>query len=641
MRSAAEKRMLALFVDEAEETLVDIEKRCLLIDGENYSKELQIIFRAAHNVKGAARLYGLNDLGGMVHIFEDLLSILQKNQKPVSPQSVDVLLSAQSFLKSWLNGIRENDTFLPDCGEYQSLLIKHMDDLKAELTAPAVPEPAAEQDNDGALARQEAQSPLEANLEPAASEPSEESKTPEPIEAPAQSAPAPAIASNGPASAAPVVKANIGGGDSGQNGDNRRNGDRRRQRAANTLRISSDKLDEIIQMIGELSIQQGILWHNYQSNTLNALTCKNSVILNQKTIKNLYHLVLTLRMQTAETLLQRMERTARDIARNQGKTINIQMSGADTPVDKTVIEMIADPLMHIVRNAVDHGIEPDEVRKSMGKPVPSRLAIEIQQESGNVVVTISDDGRGLDPQLILDNAIKKGLVAPGEKLKEDDIIQLIFLPGFSTRDKVTEISGRGVGMDIVQKALLQLGGRIDIRSKKGHGTTFEINLPASLEIIDGLAIRVTNQTYIVPRQDIEEIIDLDSVEIERIARGSSAIRMRKTVIPVESLSDYIGISHERNTPEPGSQASGSAQKDIALLIRLQDRSKLALRIDGIIGQQQIVVRPLSDHLAKAPAVNGVTILGNGQPAMILNLTDIGNAYLHWINSFNRQARERA
>lgn len=598
MRSPNEKKMFDLLLDEIEDTLQDIEQRCLKLEGSDQAKELQIIFRAAHNVKGASQLYGLNDLGAFVHGFEDLLTTLQKAGKPVTQASVDLLLRAQEFIKSWVMSLRENEKFIPDIAPAKAEILRHIEDLKAGRIAADTP-----------------------------------------VAAPAPTEPTPATTANAvakptpdgtkPAEASAVTPEKTSPKEAASPADTR---NQKAKRSASTLRIPSQKIDEIMQFIGELSIQQGILWHNMQQNTFNVLTCKNAVGLNQKTLKALYELVITLRMQSAETLFQRIERNARDLAREQNKKLQIQLKGADIPLDKTVIELITDPMMHLVRNAIDHGVEDTKTRTDAGKPETAVLSIETHQETGHVVISITDDGRGLDPQMILEKAVKRGLVRPEQKLTDAEAIQLIFLPGFSTRDMVTEISGRGVGMDIVQKAIEQLGGRIDIHSKKGKGTTFQIFLPASLEIIEGLMVRVGEHLYMIPRQDVVEILDLDEFDVENIGIGGRAIRLRKTVVPLEDMADYIGVENRRESA-PKNQDSGSRT---ALLIRLADRTHLGLKVDAVLSQQQIVVRPLNDILSKVPGFTGMTILGNGEPSMILSIASIGEAYLRWTKRSHKQ-----
>lgn len=590
MRSANEKKMFDLLLDEIEETLVDIEQRCLKLDKSDASKELQVIFRAAHNVKGAAQLYGLQEFGTFIHAFEDVLTALQKSDGQLSAKAIDILLSAQSFARTWVQGLRASDSFKPDATAAVEQLTQFATDCG---TAPSTAETA---------------SPVAAASAP-----------PRPA---AAVSPAGQVSSAMPTPSATTAAA-----------------PGKPKRSGSTLRISSQKIDEIMQLIGELSIQQGILWHNYQNRSFNILTCKNAVTLNQKTIKSLYELVLTLRMQPAEGLFQRLERAARDVAREQQKSVGIRLRGSDTPLDKTVLELITDPMMHIVRNAIDHGLESDEERVKIGKPVPARLHIETSHDSGQVVISISDDGRGLDPQVIHEKAVGLGLIPAGKKMKEQDIVQLLFLPGFSTKDRVTHISGRGVGLDVVQKAIQQIGGQIEIKSQKGKGTTFHVRLPASLEIIEGLLIRVTNQIFVVPRRDIEEIIDLDGYEIEQLGRGSRAIHMRRTIVPLEDLKDYIGlIPGTYDLPPPRPVSSAEDDRDIALVIRLPDHSRLALRVDGVTAQQQIVVRPISESFTRLPGFTGMTILGNGEPAMILSASAIGASFMKWIN--RKPAKEK-
>ena len=582
MKSANEKRMFNALLDEVEDTLQDIEQRCLKLETADQAKELQVIFRAAHNVKGATQLYGLTEFGACVHVLEDLLAALQKPGTPLTTESIDLLLSSMSFFRFWVQSLRDNDKYVPEVVPFKDLLKQHLQDLASPPVIPA-PKPAAAP----AAAATEmvapvAEAPVTAKQSPLAS------KEPE-----------------------------------------RPEGTGSRNKRAGTLRINAQKIDEMMQLIGELSIHQGILWHNLQSDTFTVPNCKEAVELNQKTLKSLYDLVLTLRMQPAEGLLQRLEKTARDTARQLKKEIEINLSGTETLFDKVVLEIISDPLMHIVRNAVDHGIEESAAREKAGKSSAGHIEIRSHLESGQVILTISDDGGGLDPEVILNKALAKGLLPPDVKLREEEVYQLIFLPGFSTRDQVTEISGRGVGMDVVQKALHQLGGQIHIRSKKGKGTTFEITLPASLEIIDGLLIEVSGAVYVMPRQDVIEIIDLRQFPTENFARSATAIRLRDQIVPVEKIEDYVGMEMDEFSRPPLGH--------IALVIRLSDHSKLALRVERLIRQQQIVVRPLADSLARIPGFTGVTVLGNGEPAMILSASHIGDSYLHWTSRTGRAA----
>jgi two-component system chemotaxis sensor kinase CheA len=599
MSSSKEKKMFDLLLDEIEDTLIDIEQRCLKFDSSDRTRELLIVFRAAHNVKGAAQLYGLIEFGSFVHAFEDVLTALQKNTGPVSSQSLDVLLTAQGFLRNWVQGLRNDHNFKPDTTTARQGLKKHVEELNSALSVR--PEMATIVEH-----------PTPVNM-----------------------APAPPVAAEAVLDVQQDVQQDV------QTPSPNRES---KKRASHSLRISSTVIDEIMQIIGELSIHQGILWHNLQNHTLNVLTSKDAVSQNQKTLRNLYDLVLTLRMQPAETLYQRMERTARDVAREQKKSVALKFHGAETPLDKTVIELITDPMMHIVRNAIDHGLEDDEERRSAGKPVPARLSIQTVQDANQILLSISDDGRGMDPQLIYEKALKKGLIPAGKRLKEKEIIELLFMPGFSTRDQVTHISGRGVGLDIVRKAIQELGGTIEILSTKGLGSTFNIRLPASLEIIDGLVVRVTNQILIVPRREVEEIVDLKGLPMEAVGHGSRAFRMRKHLVPIEELADYLGLSPEqRAMPRLSSSFKSKAfdlQREISLVVALPDRTKVALRVDEILAQQQIVVRPIDEKFSNFPGFGGMTILGNGEPAMIVSTSAIGELFMRWTNRKSSTTRDK-
>ncbi len=611
MGNANESKIFFLLLDEIDDTLVDIETRCLKLETSDQASELQVLFRAAHNIKGAAQLYGLSDLASLVHNFEDLLTALQvpnASGKPdtVTVETIDVMLSTQSFLRGWVTGLRENGKFSPNVLTVREQINDQITQIKNSRRAASDPAPAR---------ATPAPSPAASKTEP----PTKMANESVAIEAPPTTIPTPTASVP---SEAPLVEP------TGKSGKKKKSKSERK--ANETIRVPTLKIDEIIQFIGELSINQGILNHNLKQGTLSEATCRNPVELNQKALKELYDLILTLRMQSADPLFQRVERTVRDLARSQKKPIHLEFSGADTPLDKIVIEMITDPMMHLVRNAVDHGIEDEATRRNSGKSLTASLSIQTRQEGGQVIISVSDDGRGLDPNTILQKAVKLGLVPPGKRLAQAEILNLICLPGFTTRDTVTQISGRGVGMDVVQKVIDSLGGHLEITSEKGKGTTFHINLPANLEIIEGLTVKVTNQLYIVPRQEVTEIIDLSEYDVRRMGDGGRAIHLRGAVVPVEELSDYIGIEAPEAPTPPGLNSRG--RKQIALVTRLEKNNKVAICIDELVDQRQIVVRPLSDQLSKVPCFSGVTILGNGEPAMILNMTVIGASYLKWIGN---------
>lgn len=590
MADDREKRMFQALLDEAEETLRQFERHCLRLDVDESGEELQSCFRLAHNLKGAVLIFGLSKFGDLVHDVEELIGYQQKLAGPVDSEVVDALLKAHSFLNTWSEGLRQDPDHAPDTEPIRRTLKTQISNAKTRFEDPAqrrTATPASERSAQVmTIAEMMAQS---------------QSDTP--------AAPSPA----------PSNKA----------AHSRRQASQTKKKSGGSLRIPSDKVDQIMQVIGELSIHQSILWHGQQNNTLDSDICANAIHLNQKVIKDLQSLVLSLRMQPMEALFQRVERTAREASRDLGKKVHLQFNGADVLLDKTMIELITDPMNHIIRNAVDHGIETEQERQQTGKQGAATLTITASQDTGFIGLTVTDDGRGIDPDLVFDKAMTKGLIPEGAKLTQDQIIQLIFTPGFSTRESASQYSGRGVGLDVVQTAIQELGGTIETRTRKGRGTSFRILLPTTLEIIDGLILNVSDQLFIVPMADVVEIIDLNGYRVEPCGENGKAISLRDALVPVETLEDYLPNHWMLKESKALKRPSEAIKKNVALIIRLPDRSRLALRVDNVISQQQIVVRPLSQHFAHLPGFSGVTILGNGEPGMILSLPKVGEAYLRW------------
>jgi two-component system chemotaxis sensor kinase CheA len=279
---------------------------------------------------------------------------------------------------------------------------------------------------------------------------------------------------------------------------------------------------------------------------------------------------------------------------------------------------MSDPLVHVIRNAVDHGIENQSDRESAGKPPIATIHLEAFSDPSGVTICVKDDGRGLNERKILEKARERGLVGEAEEPSRSEIQRMIFMAGFSTADAVSDISGRGVGMDVVLRAIESLRGEIGIESEQGVGTAFRITLPTSLSIVDALVVRVAQTRYAVPVHDLTEIIDLGSYIVERTGEGNSTLSLRGSAVPVYELRNFVDRHDE--------DAHGSTGSDPALVIRLGDAS-VAFVIDEVVTQQQVVVRPLSDKLKGIPGVSGCTILGDGEPGMILSLQEIARQCL--------------
>jgi two-component system chemotaxis sensor kinase CheA len=378
-----------------------------------------------------------------------------------------------------------------------------------------------------------------------------------------------------------------------------------------TIRVSLRKLDALLRLVGELSIQHSIVSNANKQGTLTNNKTHEAITLASKFIQDLQSEAMSLRMQPVDGLLRRLDRIARDVARTQTKQVRVIVAGENVEMDKTVLEKMKDPLVHIMRNAVDHGIETDSERNLAGKSPIATIHIEAVQTAANVCITIRDDGRGLNTERIRQKAISKGLISPNQNLSSDDIHNLIFLPGFSTADQVTDVSGRGVGMDVVISAVKALNGHVDIESEFGKGTTFSINLPSTLSVLDAIIVNVNNASYALPIADIKEVVDMSSVKIETTGSTSRMVSLRGKVVPVEDLSAFLACNNNGPKPSP-----------TVAIVTSSGKSEIALLVDQIIGQQSIVVRPVEKALDEIPGFSGATILASGDPAMIIQLSQI-------------------
>jgi two-component system chemotaxis sensor kinase CheA len=382
--------------------------------------------------------------------------------------------------------------------------------------------------------------------------------------------------------------------------------------ANETIRISALKLDQILQLIGELSIQQTILWHGRNEVSPTNQIQHKSLQLSQKLVRDLYDRALGLRMQPLSNLFQRLERNIQDLSGALDKKVNVFISGADVELDKSIIEKIMDPLTHIIRNAIDHGIETSEQRMALGKLDPGRIEIVARQETFGVLITISDDGRGLDSLKIRNKAVEKGLLDSSTQLNEKDCFQLIFLPGFSTAEKLTDVSGRGVGMDVVRRSLEEISGKIEIESQINLGTKFSIVLPTSVNIIEGMLVSLSSQTYVIPINHVDEVIDVEN-EKEKVIHNSS-------ILPLVELERLL--SHSSKSLDRGRDSS---IKSVVLCTFKSVR--VGFLVDRILGQQQVVIRPLEENISGCRGILGGTILGTGEPGLIINLPELAESFI--------------
>ncbi|MDD9912733.1 MAG: chemotaxis protein CheA, partial [Alphaproteobacteria bacterium] len=383
------------------------------------------------------------------------------------------------------------------------------------------------------------------------------------------------------------------------------------------IRVAIDKVDQLINLIGELVTTNAMV--EQCSKKLDAdenQTLKSAVVEMSSHTRNLQEAIMGIRMMPIDFAFSRFPRTVRDTASKLGKQVNLETTGNQTELDKTVIEKIVDPLTHLVRNAVDHGIELPERRQECGKPAEGTIKISAYHRGGNVVIEIQDDGAGLNREKILKKAIEKELITTetAADLSDEDVWNFIFDSGFSTADKVTDVSGRGVGMDVVRKNIQALGGAVHIQSEIEKGTCFTVSLPLTLAIVDGMALRLGRETYIIPILNIIESIRLQPEQCRTMQDGVEIVDIRGEYFPLLRLSEVFGTTEENTT-------SQDINAGITVVVE-SDQTRLALQVDELLGEHQVVIKNVEDNYRKIQGISGATILGDGRVAFIIDLSGL-------------------
>lgn len=381
-----------------------------------------------------------------------------------------------------------------------------------------------------------------------------------------------------------------------------------------SIRVSIDKVDELINMVGELVITQSMLSQlgedeEFGEEQIEKL--KNGLMQLERNTREMQENVMRIRMLPISFVFQRFPRLVHDLSAKLNKKIELVLSGESTELDKTVMEKIGDPLVHLIRNSLDHGIEQPEVRVANGKPETGEIHLNAFHEGGNIVIEITDDGAGLNLEKILSKAISSGLVGENDKLTDENIADLIFQPGFSTADVVSDVSGRGVGMDVVRRNIRSLGGTVDVKTTTGEGSVFTIRLPLTLAILDGQSIVVGEEVYIVPLVAIIESIQVDSSLVNGITGQAEVYRLRDEYIPIVKLCDVFNVKPLHDNIEDG-----------LLVVVEAEGKKVALMVDDLLGQQQVVIKSLETNFKSIDGISGATILGDGTVALILDVSGL-------------------
>ncbi len=562
---AQDPELMNDFILESSEHLANIETQVLTLEREPCDSEaLNSAFRGFHTIKGLAGFLELWDVQALAHEVEAVLDRARNGELIVNSGAIDVILASADYLREWLVHL-------------QSV-------LQNRVSAP----PAAQQDLLAKIATLLAVQPAPA--------PVSESVTP--------SAPAPA---DSPAAAQPPVGIAIAA-EPAPPAAQHPAPDSMRRYEGSSVKVDTAKLDYLVDMAGEMVIAESLVRHDAELSAIkNPLLQRKIGHLNRITTE-LQKTAMAMRLVPIGPMFRRMARLVRDLSRQFDKKVEMQTQGEDIEIDRTIVEELADPLMHMVRNAIDHGIEMPAEREAAGKPATAHLLLRAIHQAGQVVIEIADDGRGLDRHKILAKAIGKGLVPPGAQLSENEIFDLIFVPGFSTAARLTSVSGRGVGMDVVRRHIEKLRGRIEIRSVPGQGATFLLKLPLTLAIIEGLLVGVGEQRYIIPVFAVRELFRPSADTVWTVQGKAEMALVRGSLLPVVRL--YRTFAVQPRTQDP---ASG------VLIVAEVEGRRFCVLVDEVIGKQEVVIKTLGEMFKNAAGVAGGAILGDGRVGLILDL----------------------
>ena len=573
-----DESLLRDFITEGLEYIGEIEMNILNLEQEPENKDyINAIFRPFHSVKGVASFLNLDAIRTLAHDLETLLDKARNEALPVTPELIDLILDGSDTLKAMIGQLRDDQE-----GREATELIDTSDIVRriklAEQGADLPKEPKKLGTilvEEGVINEDELQEALERSQIPP---PRKLGQT---------------LISEGIASPKDVSRA------------------LRKQAQqvtdSNTIRVDIKKLDDLIDMVGELVITQSMI---RQSDTLAALG-------DRKLVRDISQLAsITSELQRSSTVLrmipikqtfQRMSRLVRDLSKNSGKLVNVVTVGEDTEIDRNMVDEIYNPLVHMIRNAVDHGMEMPEDRIQAGKPERGTIRLKAFHRGGNIVIEISDDGRGLNREKIRQKAVKNGLINASDALTDQEVNRLILLPGFSTAEKITDISGRGVGMDVVKQAVEKLRGKMDIQSVEGKGTTFVTGFPLTMAIIDGMIVKVGNERYILPTVAIRQLIRPDRAAYNCIVGEAETINVMGRLLPLVRLHRLFDIEPVHANPW-----------EATLVVMEGEKRSKCLLVDEILGKEEVVIKNLGESLKRIKGVSGGAILGDGNVGLILD-----------------------
>jgi two-component system, chemotaxis family, sensor kinase CheA len=548
---------------------------------------LNSIFRAVHTVKGTSSFLGLEQMTSLAHTFEDVLNKMRRGELQVSSDKMDVMFEAYDLMKVLLDQIQERNIVKLDLEPIQTKLRAISQGAAPAAAPPAKQAPAA------------APAPAPAAPPPPAAKAAEPAPSPAPAAKPAAQAPAPPPAQAAPAAAAPQPAG--------------------AQAVDTTIRVDVTRLDGLMNLVGELVLGRNRLTQiayqlgqDYEGNPLAKDLTETSSQIDFITTE-LQMAVMKTRMVPIAKVFNKLPRLVRDLMKETGKNLHLVISGEETELDKSIIEELNDPLVHLMRNAGDHGIESRADRVAAGKPEQGTITVRAEHEGNHIVISVADDGKGMDPEKLKAKAIEKGMIteAQAREMSATDAFNLIFAPGFSTAAKVTNVSGRGVGMDVVRTNITRLKGIIEIESELGKGSKFVVKLPLTLAIIQALLVEVDKEVFSVPLESVLEVVRIQHKDINTVG-GHEAVRLRNSVLPLARLRRVMGTMQRRDRNDDW----------IYIVVVGLAQQRLGIVVDTMLGQKEVVIKSLGGYLGTVPGIAGSTILGDGRVIMIIDVGEL-------------------
>ncbi|MCV1310960.1 chemotaxis protein CheA [Escherichia coli] len=627
------------FFDEADELLADMEQHLLVLQPEAPDAEqLNAIFRAAHSIKGGAGTFGFSVLQETTHLMENLLDEARRGEMQLNTDIINLFLETKDIMQEQLDAYKQSQE--PDaasfdyiCQALRQLALEAKDETPSAVTRLSVVAKSEPQDE-----QSRSQSPrriilsrLKAGEVDLLEEELGHLTTLTDVVKGADSLSAilpgdiaedditavlcfvieadqitfETVDVSPKISTPPVLKLAAEQAPTGRVEREKTT----RSSESTSIRVAVEKVDQLINLVGELVITQSMLaQRSSELDPVNHGDLITSMGQLQRNARDLQESVMSIRMMPMEYVFSRYPRLVRDLAGKLGKQVELTLGGSSTELDKSLIERIIDPLTHLVRNSLDHGIELPEKRLAAGKNSVGNLILSAEHQGGNICIEVTDDGAGLNRERILAKAASQGLTV-SENMSDDEVAMLIFAPGFSTAEQVTDVSGRGVGMDVVKRNIQEMGGHVEIQSKQGTGTTIRILLPLTLAILDGMSVRVADEVFILPLNAVMESLQPREADLHPLAGGERVLEVRGEYLPIVELWKVFNVAG----------AKTEATQGIVVILQSGGR-RYALLVDQLIGQHQVVVKNLESNYRKVPGISAATILGDGSVALIVDVS---------------------